>query len=382
MRLSKNETYPVLVDRAPDEENLISLLSVCEANAYREKKASMQRTVSGNAAQAAYVSSDCITPNETESEPLRTIPPQMDVNETITRRNEIPERTQSGINEFVRLLITMRDDEDARSAVIAMGQELTRAQLDTGVTRGDFWIIVESRFNDSTQRRFLSLAGAVDGVDSSLLPLAHRTSTFLKDKFNDAKADFTQYVTRWYASGQNDPDRFRNFLPKLPSGELSALGKRMMVMFVCTRKGTPFEEEHFSNVCCKLIPGGAGLDEGSRVGSFTAEGSTTGPTRKKRALPDSEGVREIASSLTRSASCYQGRKELEEGSSSEKLLKNYSCRLKKIKILEDVVKKLSTRPSGSRSNDGVAGENSLLIALRKLQRDVSKDLLSDGEDDA
>lgn len=60
----------------------------------------------------------------------------------------------------------MRYDEDARSAVIAMGQELSRAQLDTGVTRGNFWLIVESRFNDSTQHRFLKLAGAVHGVDT------------------------------------------------------------------------------------------------------------------------------------------------------------------------------------------------------------------------
>ena len=136
---------------------------------------------------------------------------------------------------------------------------------------------MESRFNDATESRFLNLAGAVDSVDSSLPPLAHRTSTFLKDKFNDAKADFTQYVTRWSSSGQNDLYRFRNFLPNLANGELNALGKRMMVMFVCTRKGTRFEEEHFSNVCCKIIPGGAGRDEGSRVGSFTGDRGSTGP---------------------------------------------------------------------------------------------------------
>ena len=187
-------------------------------------------------------------------------------------------------------------------------------------------------------------------------------------------------MTRWSASGQNDPNRFCNFLPKLPCGDLNALGKRMMVMFVCTRKGRPFEEEHFSNVCCKLIPGGAGLDEGSRMGSFTADGATTGP-RRKRAQLDSKGVREIASSPTRIASCYQGRREHDEVHSSEKFLKDYSCRLKKIKILEDAVKKLSTHPSGNTSKAGVPSENSLIIALRKLKRDVSKDLLSDTKDD-
>ena len=74
--------------------------------------------------------------------------------------------------------------------------------------------------------------------------------------------------------------------------------------------------------------------------------------------------------------------DVDEANSSEILLKDYSCRLKKIKILEDVVKKLSTHPADDVSNADVTGETSLIIALRKLQRDVSKDLLSDTEDAA
>lgn len=60
-------------------------------------------------------------------------------------------------------------------------------------------------------------------------------------------------------------------------------------------------------------------------------------------------------------------------------MKEYSCRLKKIRILEDVVKKLSTIvPEGS-ANDASSGQASLRIALMKLQWDVTKDLLSESE---
>ena len=121
---------------------------MAEANAYREKKTSILRTASGNTRQAPLVPADRSTSNETEIDPAQTHQPQTDVNRIIPEHRGIPESTQFGINEFARLLVTMRDHEDARSAVIDMGQELSRAQLDTGVTRGDFWLIVESTFKD------------------------------------------------------------------------------------------------------------------------------------------------------------------------------------------------------------------------------------------
>lgn len=150
-----------------------------EANEFNRKKGSINRTVPGNATRA--MPTDSSTLNQPETEPSPTDEVETALIPTTIDYSVTPDSTLFGINEFARLHISIRDDKDARSAVIAMGQELTRSQLDTGVTRGDFWRIVESRFNDSTQRRFLSLAGAVDDVDSSLPPLAHRTSTFLKE---------------------------------------------------------------------------------------------------------------------------------------------------------------------------------------------------------
>ena len=189
-----------------------------------------------------------------------------------------------------------------------MGQKPSRAQLNAGVTRVAFWTIVEGRFNDPVQRRFMNMRATLDGVDSSLLPLPRQTATFLKDKFNDAKATFTQYVTPLSASGQNDPDRFRYFHPLTSGGKLNALGKQMMVMFSCTRKGIPFVEDHFPNGRCKLIPGGAGRDEVTRVGSIVGKGESTRPTHRKRSQPD-DGVKDISISLSKIASCFEGRRK-------------------------------------------------------------------------
>lgn len=86
--------------------------------------------------------------------------------------------------------------------------------------------------------------------------MAYRTASFLKHKLDEGKRNFTTYLHRWAASGQNDPDRFGRYVSKLPSGEFSDLGMRMMIMFSATQKGTPYDDGAFTDLCCKLIPGG------------------------------------------------------------------------------------------------------------------------------
>ena len=119
----------------------------------------------------------------------------------------------------------MRDDEEANAALIGMGQTQTRSQLDAGFTPEKLWGVVESRFCDLSLRYSLDMTGRVDGIDSRLPPAAYRTASFLKNKFDDNKGNFSTYLHRWSASGQKDPDRFRRYLPNLPSGEFSASGK-------------------------------------------------------------------------------------------------------------------------------------------------------------
>jgi len=102
----------------------------------------------------------------------------------------------------------------------------------------------------------------VDGVESSSPPLCRRTGPILKSWIYDAKAPFSRYTGLWERSGQNDPERFRNFLPVTrgvgPSypedGELSAEGKRMLVIFTAFRCGTPHADTALLNMSRKVMP--------------------------------------------------------------------------------------------------------------------------------
>jgi len=97
----------------------------------------------------------------------------------------------------------------------------------------------------------------------------------------------------------------------------------MMVMFICTRKGKNHEELHFSNVCAKLIPCGAGRDEGSRFGSLSGEERATETQQRKRGYSESEGVGARVTSISKIASCHEGKRNVDEKNDSEKLLKDY-----------------------------------------------------------
>jgi hypothetical protein len=63
-----------------------------------------------------------------------------------------------------------------RSTLIRSGLNLTRAQLDRGETRDEFWKVdVFPRFNDCDLHPGLELCGVLSGVDSTL-PGAHYRS--------------------------------------------------------------------------------------------------------------------------------------------------------------------------------------------------------------
>ena len=134
----------------------------------------------------------------------------------------------------------MRDDEEARAAMFSTSQSLSRAQLDAGISREVFWGVIERRFNDISIRPRLSLIGIVDGVDSAALPLCFRGAAVLKHQFFSVRAGFTESTERWKASGQNDPNRFTNFLAKTSRGELTSQSKRLFILFTCCRMGSRY----------------------------------------------------------------------------------------------------------------------------------------------
>jgi len=75
---------------------------------------------------------------EPEEEPSQDggAPPQMNAMEVPVQLERAPEFTH---DEFARLCVLLRDDEQARAALnSAVGQELSRLHLDAGMTRDAF----------------------------------------------------------------------------------------------------------------------------------------------------------------------------------------------------------------------------------------------------
>ena len=189
------------------------------------------------------------------------------------------------ISEFARLIVLMKDDERVRSALFKLGQELRRSELDSGNTRDTFWGIIEGRFNDQSVLVRFSFVGHIEEVDPSAPPLCHRSAEVLKLQFRDTRSVFTEALNKWNRSGQNDPDRFLNFLSKNEQ-MLYASSKRALIMFVVSRLGTPYEDTFFVEMSSKAIwQGGyeAGMDSLKREYSNEGDGRASGSKRSKRA---------------------------------------------------------------------------------------------------
>lgn len=178
------------------------------------------------------------------------------------------------LNEFARLCVILRDDERANAALqCAVGDELDRSKLDARVTRESYWTIVAQRFNSDGVDSREDFSGRVDGIDSNARPLSTRAPALLRKQYMDVRGAFTAALEKWKASGQNDPARFPNFLKYNDySGDLSAEGKRLYILFTVCRSGTSNEAAVFLNQTVKTIDGaGMGYDEGAGSGGDLQE---------------------------------------------------------------------------------------------------------------
>ena len=294
-KLERDELSPMMIRRAPQESTLLQEVSVGEAAAYKRLKLSLER--------ARYPRNSIERPGRTplnqdhqgqraQNTESATYPSYSPSSQPEQITYEIPSAGATpsfSISEFSRLCVVMRDDELAKAALAGTGQELSRAQLDTGFTRDSYWGIIESRFNSQIRLR-LDLVGRVDDADSTFLPPCHRCVSFLKDTFMERRAQFTEILQKWKASGQNDPDNFRNFLTYGANGQFNAVGKRLMVLFTCTRQGTDHADENFTNMCTKVIPQGGGYDEGGS-GQGNGDGFAKGKKRKRRDTESGESMK-------------------------------------------------------------------------------------------
>lgn len=165
---------------------------------------------------------------------------------------DVPSTPNFTLSEFARLLVLMKEDEKVRESMYRLGQELRRAELDTGTSRDSFWGIIEARFNDVSLLVKFSFEGYLSDADPSAPPLCNRSGEVLKGHFRDAKSVFTKALDRWNRSGQNDPDKFVDFL-SCNGQSLYASSKRALAMFVVSKLGTPYQDSFFVELSCKTI---------------------------------------------------------------------------------------------------------------------------------
>jgi hypothetical protein len=187
------------------------------------------------------------------------------------------------LSEFGQLVCVLLQNDDVRRDLIGSGLDLSRAQSDRHEGRDDFWSnSVSSAFNDPTIRVALSMSGHLSDVDVNAPPRAIREGEKLKSIFFKSRGVFTKVYQKWSLSGQNDPERFESFLPRGPrSSEISAEGKRALILFIAMKCGTPDEDVDALDFTKKLAPDGIGFDDLDR-GSSQEDGTSERPAKRSR----------------------------------------------------------------------------------------------------
>ena len=122
-------------------------------------------------------------------------------------------------------------------------------ELEGNVSRDAFWQTdVAPIFMTCSNVYKVDFSGRLHGTDSSKIPTAERSGAQLRKMFSDLCAHCALAHSRWSASVKNDPTNFKGFFPHIyGTQELSALGKRLLIMFITFRSGTTYE---FTDVTC------------------------------------------------------------------------------------------------------------------------------------
>ena len=204
---------------------------------------------------------------------LRSCPSDADSRAFSSEKGERMKRTAAIIcHEFARLVGIMIEKEEARSALLSSGVNLTRIEQQLRMDREEFWESVVARLhNDQTVIVGMSFVGLVDTDDehsvinpSKALP-QKRSGAWLKDKLFAIRASFTRAFHNWTRSRQNNPEGcdFSNFVPRAPSCTVtSTLGRFCIILFYAMKCGTEDEDTDFLNFTSKIVPHGAGYDDG------------------------------------------------------------------------------------------------------------------------
>ena len=191
-------------------------------------------------------------------------------------------------HEFARMIGILFENEEARTSLLRSGLDLTRVEQQRRMDRDAFWEFVVARFhNDEDTVIGMSYVGLVDAdehhscVNPNKIPQQKRSGVWLKEKFFSVRAAFTRAFYNWTRSGQNNPEGsdFIKFVPRAPSSTtISNVGRYCVILFYAMKCGIKEEDTEVLNFTSKMVPHGAGYDDGD----VDVAGTPSGKDSRKR----------------------------------------------------------------------------------------------------
>lgn len=180
-------------------------------------------------------------------------------------------------NEFARLVLLLRDDEDIRASMYEVSKGLNREALDLKFKSKDIWdTIIEKRFNDSDVKPVQFIPGL--RVYPQNAPVCYREGSYLYSIYMRSKSSFSTYYQRWNRSGHRntDPKWFEGFLTKNSDDELTTDSTRSYILFILLRIGM---ENEVSDLIAMVDKGmdvqeGIGYEEGCNDNENDGNNST------------------------------------------------------------------------------------------------------------
>lgn len=282
------------------------------------------------------------------------------------------------LNDFARLMNILTYNEAVRAALLGSGRERTRRELESRASPYAFWDTeVAPAFNEAKDVCPFDFSGVLTGINATSIPSVTRTGPELRKHYSDARAQFTIAHERWSRSGQNDPTRFDRFcLRAQGEHELSAAGKRSLIMFVTYRCGSPGEMEDVTKFTLRTLPSDIATETGVENGIRGAARTQSTSNRKSALLLNAmetlnENVAEFTSSMV---SAIRTRAQVGDDDDDR--------RFKKIQRLELVLRAQSgltaaAEPSVVQCLRDEA--NSIVSALRESAPSVERNENEDGD---
>jgi hypothetical protein len=157
------------------------------------------------------------------------------------------------LSELARLLPLLTNDPKVRSEIAWSQLNLSRGQLYHGLTRDAFLPTTVAPSFNLEIRPVLDTRGQVEEADAAVAPLQNRGGDVLNAQFFGVKAHFTEAYRTWDLSRHLQSEA-ASFLPKHrgSASELTMEGKRLMIVLVALKCGTPFEVVDMLNMTSKM----------------------------------------------------------------------------------------------------------------------------------